>query len=939
MNVSTESLIDPLKQQVKMVGHLLGEIIEEQVDKPLVIIIERLRKGYIELRGNDLSEAENDLKRQELMRLIQGLDKQELLHVIRAFNTFYALSNLVEEDYSHRLRRKTFREEKGRSLWKGSFADTVQDVHDNSGITEAQLQKIVDQMQYTPVFTAHPTEARRRTLMDLQRSIFLIFDAMQDSNLIEEEEASLKRQLKAKIQLLWRTNEVRTRKPTVFDEINYGLYYFRESLFEAIPAVYRYFERAIRKTYGRDSQVEVPSFLRFGSWIGGDRDGNPFVTPDITRHAVRRHMQEALQMYIGKVQALESSLTHSEDFIQVSPEFKQRLSILDRDYAKATFKERPELYRSEPYRRALSIILYRLKQTLKGVNQRLGQKTLKKGNIHSYPKSSEFLQDIRLIKASLRSHDDHDIASRSIKDLVRLIQTCGFSIYKLDIRQESTIHTETVAEVLQQIAPELDYHTLDEAQRVEELSALLERNNLPIPNPKPLTAQAIETLEVFNVMVEMRKESGENVFGTYVISMTHTASHVMEVMFLAKLAGLVGQDDKGQAFCNIAVSPLFETIEDLKHIEAVLSQLFKNSVYRQLLSISGDLQEVMLGYSDSCKDGGILASNWNLYNAQTQVIALTDQYGVQCRLFHGRGGTVGRGGGPTHEAIISQPAGTVHGQIKFTEQGEVLSNKYSNIETAVYELSVGVTGLLKASQCLIEKPAPAKTEFLTTMSELARVGEESYRDLTENTVGFLDYFYENTPVQEIGQLNIGSRPSHRNTGDRSKSSLRAIPWVFGWSQARHTLPAWYGIGSAIKAFRASHDNADQILKQMYQEWPAFKALLSNVQMALFKGQMDIAKEYAQLMPDQELSQSIFEKIRSEFEQTKAEILDIAQITQLIEKDPLLQYSMERRDPNLDPLNHIQITLLSRHRNADNEEWIDLLLRTINAIASGMRNTG
>jgi len=334
-----------------------------------------------------------------------------------------------------------------------------------------------------------------------------------------------------------------------------------------------------------------------------------------------------------------------------------------------------------------------------------------------------------------------------------------------------------------------------------------------------------------------------------------------------------------------------------------------------------------------------LASNWNLYNAQTQVIRLTEQHKVKCRLFHGRGGTVGRGGGPTHEAILSQPAGTVHGQIKFTEQGEVLSNKYSNIETAVYELSMGATGLLKASQCLINKPEPAKEQFLSTMSELARVGEQSYRDLTENTAGFLDYFYEITPVQEIGQLNIGSRPSHRNTGDRSKSSLRAIPWVFGWAQARHTLPAWFGIGSAIKTFRTEHEDADQILREMYLEWPAFKALLSNVQMALFKGQMNIAKEYAQLMPDQELATSIFTKIQDEFEQTKAEILKIAQINQLIEKDPLLQYSMGRRDPYLDPLNHIQITLLRRHRQADNDDWIDLLLRTINAIAGGMRNTG
>ena len=938
MNASTESLIDPLKQQVKMVGGLLGEVIKEQVSESLFNIIEQLRTGYIALRRDNLSETENTAKRQELTALIDTLDKEQLLHVIRAFNTFYALSNLVEEDYTHRRRRNKFREGEGESLWKGSFLSTTRALH-KDGMTAEQLQSIVSQMQYIPVFTAHPTEARRRTLMDLQRDIFLVIDALQDSTLIAEESASLKRQLKAKIQLLWRTNEVRTLKPTVYDEINYGLYYFRESLFDAIPLVYRYFERAIRKTYGTNNNIDVPSFLRFGSWIGGDRDGNPFVTSDITRHAVRRHMEETLTVYMTKVKELEGSLTHSNEFIELHPQFAARLDALNHAYTKATFKDRPELHRAEPYRRMLSIILYRLKMTLKTVKKRIENNEYRKVHSAVYPNAQEFLDDIKLIRTSLKNHADHDIAWRNIKDLMRLVETCGFGLYKLDIRQESTVHTQTVSEVLQQITPEVDYLQLDETQRLDHLSTLIERNNLPVPNPNGLSPQSIEVLDVLKVMIEMRKEAGEDVFGTYVISMTHTASHVMEVLLLAKLYGLVGYDTQGKAFCNIAISPLFETIEDLQHIEAVLSNLLKNTCYRHLLSCSGDVQEVMLGYSDSCKDGGILASNWNLYKAQTQVIRLTEQHQVKCRLFHGRGGTVGRGGGPTHEAILSQPAGTVHGQIKFTEQGEVLSNKYSNMETAVYELSVGATGLLKASLCVIETPEPAQQQFLSTMSELARVGEQSYRDLTENTEGFLDYFYEITPVQEIGQLNIGSRPSHRNTSDRSKSSLRAIPWVFGWAQARHTLPAWYGIGSAIKVFRTEHADADQILKKMYQEWPAFKALLSNVQMALFKAQMDIAKEYAQLMPDQALATSIFKKIQNEFEQTKQEILKIAQIKELVEKEPLLHYSMGRRDPYLDPLNHIQITLLRRHRQTDNDDWIDLLLRTINAIAGGMRNTG
>lgn len=937
MTETTSLDIEPLKQQVRMVGNLLGDVIEESTNKALRDTVEMLRKGYVELRHLKLSQQEDTEKRQQLMAVIEHLDEDELLTVIRAFNTFYSLSNLVEEDFLHRQRRKKF-SEGGESLWKGAFLKTVRDLHEHDGITEAQLQTIVNEMHYIPVFTAHPTEARRKTLMNLQRNIFLIIDKLQMPEITQEETNSLQRQLKAKIQLLWRTNEVRTLKPNVIDEINYGLYYFKESLFDAIPVVYRYFERAIRKTYGIDNTIKVPSFLRFGSWIGGDRDGNPNVTPSITRHAIRLHMQETLKIYIKKTKRLESSLTHSASFVTPSKEFSARLKVLNETYAHAAFKNRSAKHTDEPYRRALSIIVYRLKESLKVVKKRVETQSARKNSPAAYASAHDFLQDITLIKDSLKSHGDDDIASRGIKDLTRLIETCGFSLYSLDIRQESTEHTNTVNEVLQQLDPTINYMQLSESDRIQTLSELIERKNIPIPNPNGLSVRANEILEVFNVMIEMRAEANEDAFGTYVISMTHTASHVMEVMFLAKLAGLAGYDADGKPFCNISISPLFETIEDLQHIESVLTNLFKNNTYRQLLSLNDDLQEVMLGYSDSCKDGGILASNWNLYNAQTRVIALTNKYGVKCRLFHGRGGTVGRGGGPTHEAILSQPVDTVHGQIKFTEQGEVLSNKYANKETAVYELSVGATGLLKASTCLIKKHGTPKEAFLSTMSELATTGEAAYRDLTENTEGFLDYFYEITPVQEIGQLNIGSRPSHRNTGDRSKSSLRAIPWVFGWAQARHTLPAWYGIGSAIKAFRTNHKDADATLKEMYQDWPSFSALLSNVQMALYKAQMQIAEEYATLMPDQQLAQLIFSKIKDEFELTRSEILNIAGISKLMEEDPFLRYSMERRDPNLDPLNHIQITLLRRHRTEDGN-WIDLLLRTINAIASGMRNTG
>ena len=474
------------------------------------------------------------------------------------------------------------------------------------------------------------------------------------------------------------------------------------------------------------------------------------------------------------------------------------------------------------------------------------------------------------------------------------------------------------------------------------LSEAIPLTEMPPVNLGRLSQETAETLRVLLVQARMRREISPRAFGTYVISMTHSASHVLEVMFLGRLSGLIGRAND-QWFCHLQVSPLFETIEDLKHIEEVLGALLDNPVYTTLLEAAGNTQEVMLGYSDSCKDGGILASNWNLYQAQLRVIALTSGRDIRCRLFHGRGGTVGRGGGPTHEAILSQPAGTVQGEIKFTEQGEVLSNKYSNLETAVYELTLGVTGLLQASRGLVEDTPTVNTDYLDTMAELADVGEASYRALTAGE-GFMRYFYTATPVQEIGRMNIGSRPSHRRPEDLSTASVRAIPWVFGWAQSRHTLPAWYGIGSALEQWRAAHDDDLDTLRLMVRKWPFFAALMSNTQMALAKADMAIATEYADLCPDGGTGRALFERIRDEYERTLSQVLAVVEQDQLLANNPALALSLDRRQPYLEPLNHIQLELLKRFRDPDldddsREKTLKGLLRSITAIAVGMRNTG
>jgi phosphoenolpyruvate carboxylase len=696
----------------------------------------------------------------------------------------------------------------------------------------------------------------------------------------------------------------------------------------------------LRHVYGDEAdKIDIPTIIRFGSWIGGDRDGNPFVKPETTVEALRMQKREMLLEYLNRVEKLGHKLTHSDQLCEPSAAIKESLEC-DDDICRSAFADNPNRYSHEPYRRKLHLMHYRLELSLRTIKNQLD------GNDRErfeglYRSEDEFLADLRIIYDSLCSHGDKNIANKDLLDLIRLVETFGFFLAHLDIRQESTRHTEAVSEILQ--ANGIDYASLDEAARMEKLAELLGNNGGIELNKTAYTEPTSETVEVFEVMAKMQQEISKHAFGSYVISMTHAASHIMEVMFLASLSGLAGKKD-GEWFCDISISPLFETVEDLQHIDPVMRALFSNPNYAALLKVAGNRQEIMLGYSDSCKDGGILASAWNLYQAQRQITELAREYNIDLRLFHGRGGTIGRGGGPTHHAILSQPVDTVHGEIKFTEQGEVLSYKYSNVETASYELGMGVTGLMKASRSLILPPQEGNAEYLEIMNELAQSGEDYYRELINRTDGFLDYFYEATPVSEIGLLNIGSRPSHRKKADRSMGSIRAIPWVFGWAQSRHTVPAWYGIGTALTKWHNNDPQRIEKLQTMYKEWPFFRALLSNSQMALYKGDMNIAREYAGLCKDSAVAERLHGKISDEYSRTKEQVLKVSGCASLMEETPALAFSLERRSPYLDPLNHIQTTLLHRLRDekASDEEhdlWRNPLLRTINAIAQGMRNTG
>jgi phosphoenolpyruvate carboxylase len=924
-----------LRARVKLLGQLLGDVISTQSGGDVLRTVERLRKGFIQLRSDPDAERLARLK-----KLISKLSPDALRPIIRAFSIYFQLVNTAEESFQHRQRRRIAA--RGGVLWKGSFDACLRDLR-KLGVGPDELQDLFEEIRYMPVFTAHPTESKRRSIMLQMRRIFESNEALDGPPTAVDYREAHTLNLRTQIQTLWKTDEVRPLRPDARHEVRMGMHHFREALFDAIPVVYRRLEGAIRRAYHDHPDfhgLDIPAMLRFGSWIGGDRDGNPNVTAAITREAFLTQHATILRAYIERVDGLVGILTHSQDFCTPSPAFQASLRE-DDAYRERFDQEWPARFLVEPYRRKLYIMALRLRQL-----ERRAQAWLKERpwnpEVVGYQRETEFVRDLQLIRDSLISHSDGDAANAELLDLIRLARTFGFYLARLDIRQESTVHTEAVADVLANLGVEQDYVAIDEGQRLALLGRLIE-DPPRLEDRSQLAEMTQEVLRVLDVVEEMQRVISPRVVGRYVISMAHQPSDVMHVMFLASLTGLCGQ--QADAFeCRLGVSPLFETIHDLSRIEPVISQLLDDPVYQRLLKQHGSLQEVMLGYSDSAKDGGIVASAWLLYRAQQRVIALGRERGVRIRLFHGRGGTIGRGGGPTHDAIRAQPAGTLLGQIKFTEQGEVLSYKYSNRETAVYELTMGLTGVISASTGLIREVEPDAEGFHETMQLLAHNGEAAYRALTEHTPGFLDYFYEATPVSEIGMLNIGSRPSHRARGDRSKSSVRAIAWVFGWAQARQTLPAWYGLGSALEGCCQKEKKRLKVLREMYRDWPFFRALLSNTQMALSKSRMDIAREYADLCHDEETREKVFGLIQAEYRRTVNWICKIAEIDELLDENPLLKRSLTRRDPYLDPLNHIQLELLQRFRSpdtrdSDRDASLDPLLRSINAIAGGMRNTG
>lgn len=922
-----------LRQRVKIFGGLLGTVLRNKAGDEVYQVVEKLRKGFLSLRKKPDEKA-----RKRLERFIDRLSPEVLTPVIRAFSIYFKLVNIAETNFHQRQRENLAQ---NGELWTGSFASMLEDFK-NQGMTSDQLQALLKECIYIPVFTAHPTESKRRVVMAQLRRFRKSSQPLDFLRQLHLDKEAILEDLENQLDILWKTEEVRPARPQVRQEIRHGLQFFEETIFNVVPKIYRNLTIATHRIFCEEKDcpvITIPNLISFGSWIGGDRDGNPNVTPDVTRMAVRLNALSVLKEYHKRCNRLISELTFSERFCSPNIAFIEQLSE-DDDFLETIPHTNQGIFKQEPYRRKLFIMQKRLELNLRNLQSSLNNQPADHDN--GYKDEKEFQRDLYLIRDSLISHDDRKTARGALQDLIWLSETFGFFLTHLDVRQESAIHSEAVADIFAHLPQAIDYHSLTEDEKLVLLGDMTSNQTFSFSRDK-LADSTRQVLEVFDAVREMRQEVSPRAFGQYVISMTHHASNIMEVMFLARCCKLI-TFKSSTPVCGIEISPLFETIEDLEHIEPVLEKLLSNTAYRQLVKSSGNTQEVMLGYSDSAKDGGITSSAWNLYQAQKRVVQIGKKHNVHIRLFHGRGGTIGRGGGPTHEAILSQPGGTVAGQIKFTEQGEVLSYKYNNTDTAVYELTMGLTGLLKASAHLVQDEKSDIPEYLDIMQQLSVTGEKHFRTLTENTDGFLDYFYEATPVNEISHMNIGSRPSHRAKGDRSKSSVRAIAWVFGWAQSRQTLPAWYGLGKALQDFSNAAPGNLETLQKMFQEWPFFKALLSNAQMALYKSEMSIAKEYAGLCEDAETGERIYRLINEEYGRSRDSLLAIIGITELLEDNPVLHLSLSRRDPYLDPLNYIQLSLLDKTRKGNITEqekaiWFTPLLRSINAIAAGMRNTG
>ena len=923
----------PLQEDIRLLGRILGDIIREQEGAPVFTLIEQVRQLSVGFRRDHDPEADRQLK-----ALLTSLSTGQTVSVIRAFTYFSHLANLAED--RHHLRRRAIYERAG-SAQEGSI-DVAFARLQKAGITPDTIANTLAKAYGAPVLTAHATEVQRQSILQAERDIARLLAERDDISaraqlfagdkdaLTPRQLAANEAQLRARVEQLWQTRLLRHSKLTVADEIENALSYYETTFLHELPKLYASLEEAL-------PGQQVHSFMRMGQWIGGDRDGNPNVTAPTLELALRRQSEVALRHYLNEVHALGAELSMSSLLVKVSPAM-QVLALSSPD----TNSHRQD----EPYRRALTAVYARLAATLTQLTG--GREAMRHAVVaqNPYGSAAEFLQDLQTIDASLSRHNGEALAVHRLRPLIRAVQVFGFHLATVDLRQSSDKHEEVLADLLRTARIEDNYSSLDEAQRCALLQRLLcDARPLRVVGAQyaPLTASEIA---IFEMAHKMLQTYGREAILHYIISHTETVSDLLEVLLLQKEVGLMqGTLDSSTSQAQLIVVPLFETIGDLRAAATIMRDYYAVPGVAQLMQRSGGEQDIMLGYSDSNKDGGIFTSNWELYRAELALVEVFDQleadYGLRLRMFHGRGGTVGRGGGPSYQAILAQPPGTVRGQIRLTEQGEVIASKYANPDIGRRNLETLAVAMLEAT--LLQPTKPATPEFLAAAQQLSDASMAAYRQLVYETPGFAEYFFTATPIREIAELNIGSRPASRKA-TQAIEDLRAIPWGFSWGQCRLTLPGWLGFGSAVQAFLeqpgTTREGQLQLLQTMYRQWPFFSTLLSNMDMVLAKSDLALASCYSELVADTALRTRIFDAISAEWQRTVDMLALVTGESDRLASNPALARSIRHRFPYIDPLHLLQVELVRRWRAGQNDDRLKNGIHiSINGIAAGLRNTG
>ncbi|MCR9215499.1 MAG: phosphoenolpyruvate carboxylase [Proteobacteria bacterium] len=907
----------PLRHDIRLLGRLLGTTIEDQEGTEIFDLVEAIRQTSIQFHRDNSVES-----RQALEDILGKLSRDQAVSVLRAFSYFLQLANIAED--LHHVRRNRYHDNAGSEPRPGTISRALAKLKD-AGLTGDDLAQFFKTALISPVLTAHPTEVRRKSTMRSEMVISSLMDKRERGDWTPREIDILDARLKEEVLTVWQTDILRRTKLQITDEIQNGLSYYDQTFFSELPGFYESLEESMSELELKEDGSFVRPFLRMGSWIGGDRDGNPFVTADVLKQTLKRQNEHALTYYLEEVHQLGSELSLSTNIVSVSDEL---LALAEASPDRSPHRQ------GEPYRRAISGIYARLAATLIGFGSTKLVRT-PIGSGEPYATAPDFLAELDILNHSLVENGSQLIADGRLKHLRRAVGCFGFHLATVDLRQNSDVHERVVAELFEAVDPQIHYDQLPEAERVNLLTAELVSGR-PLLRPYwSYSEEATSELEILREVTNVHRTYGVTAIATAIISNTQNVSDLLELAILLKQVGLVTPE--GTSALNIV--PLFETIADLRNCVPIMDELLSIPAYRQLVDSKGGVQEVMLGYSDSNKDGGYVTSGWELYKAETGLIELFERHGVKLRLFHGRGGTVGRGGGPSYDAILAQPEGAVRGQIRVTEQGETISFKYARPEMGRRNLESLAAATMEAS-LLTGKQEPVPEEFTLVMEALSDQAFKTYRNLVYETDGFEDYFWSSTVINEIATLNIGSRPASRKK-TRRVQDLRAIPWVFSWAQCRLMLPGWYGFGSAVERWISDHPNDGlSLLQQMFETWPFFRTQLSNMDMVLAKTNTAIASRYAGLVEDEALRNEIFGRICEERQKTIEAVMSISNQSQLLGENPLLDRSIRNRFAYVDPLNHIQVELLKKSRmNGDHPKVLRGINIAINGIAAGLRNSG